>query len=177
MVCYQTEDTAVEPKEPLKLKPEMFCIRCKPYRKIRKNDGSCCQTENAAVAPDEHDENPGESAENTDEDPLEPSRYMRLSNPPLYKYKVKKTGVIFISKEKDRKKAYEEFLLTENAAVAPDEPDENPGEPDENTDEDPLEPGCYHLYKYKVKKTGVIFISKEKDRKKAYEEFLRTKRW
>ena len=124
MVCYQTEDTAVEPTEPLKLKHKMFCIRCKPHRKIRKDDGSLCK----------------------------PYRKIR-----------KNDGCC---------------CQTENVAVAPDgEPDENPGEPDENTDEDPLEPGCYHLYKYKVKKTGVILISKEKDRKKAYEEFLRTKRW
>ena len=31
MVRYQVEDTAVEPKEPLKLKPEMFCIRCNTH--------------------------------------------------------------------------------------------------------------------------------------------------
>ena len=106
MVRYQIEDTAVEPKEPLKLKPNMFCIQCKPYQKIRKDDESCCQTENAAVAPDEPVENPGEPDENTDEDPFEPGCQH------LYKYKVKKTGVIFISKEKERKKACEGFLRT-----------------------------------------------------------------
>ena len=113
-VCCQTEDTVVDPKEPaenpgehiedpLKLNPKMFCLRCKPTRKIRKNDRVRCQTEYATVDPDE---NPGEHVE----DPLEPGRYHQLSNPPVYKYKVKKTGVIFISKEKDRKKAYDEFL-------------------------------------------------------------------
>ena len=48
-------------------------------------------------------------------------------------------------------------------------------------DEDPLEPGHVCLfsmppsYRYTVRKTGEIFTSKQTDRKKAYDEFLRQK--
>ena len=45
-----------------------------------------------------------------DEDPLESCYVTLFSNPPSYKYTVKKTGVVFTSYEKDRKKAYDEFL-------------------------------------------------------------------
>ena len=44
------------------------------------------------------------------EDPLEPGCMVLFSNPPSYKYTVKKTGAMFTSGEKDRKKAYDEFL-------------------------------------------------------------------
>ena len=45
-----------------------------------------------------------------DEDPLEPGCFHLFSNPPSYKYTVKKTGARFTSMETDRKKAYDEFL-------------------------------------------------------------------
>ena len=44
------------------------------------------------------------------EDPLLPGCIILYSNPPSYKYTVKKTGAMFTSGEKDRKKAYVEFL-------------------------------------------------------------------
>ena len=44
------------------------------------------------------------------EDPLEPGCMVLFSNPPAYKYTVKKTGAMFMSGESDREKAYEEFL-------------------------------------------------------------------
>ena len=44
------------------------------------------------------------------EDPLLPGSIALFSNPPSYKYTVKKTGVMFTSTEKDRKKAYADFL-------------------------------------------------------------------
>ena len=45
-----------------------------------------------------------------DEDPLQPGCICLFSNPPSYKYAVKKTGVMFTSNHSDRKKAYAEFL-------------------------------------------------------------------
>ena len=48
-------------------------------------------------------------------------------------------------------------------------------------DEDPFEPGCVCLfsmpppYRYTVRKTGETFASKETDRKKVYDQFLRQK--
>ena len=44
------------------------------------------------------------------EDPLEPGCIVLFSNPPSYKYTVKKTGAMFMSDKSDRKKAYGEFL-------------------------------------------------------------------
>ena len=44
------------------------------------------------------------------EDPLLPGSIVLFSNPPSYKYTVKKTGAMFTSTEKDPKKAYVEFL-------------------------------------------------------------------
>ena len=82
MVSYQTEDTTVNPKEPLKLKPEMFCIRCKSYRKIRKNDRSCCQTEDTTepVEPNEDPKEPVENRKEPDEDPKEPDENPKEPN-------------------------------------------------------------------------------------------------
>ena len=45
-----------------------------------------------------------------DEDPLYPGCICLFSNPPSYKYTVKKTGAMFTSSHSDRKKAYAEFL-------------------------------------------------------------------
>ena len=45
-----------------------------------------------------------------DEDPLQPGCICLFSNPPSYKYVVKKTGEMFTSNHSDRKKAYAEFL-------------------------------------------------------------------
>ena len=47
---------------------------------------------------------------NIDEDPLQPGCICLFSNPPSYKYVVKKTGAMFTSNHSDRKKAYAEFL-------------------------------------------------------------------
>ena len=44
------------------------------------------------------------------EDPLEPGSMVLFSNPPSYKYTVKKIGAMFTSGEADREKAYDEFL-------------------------------------------------------------------
>ena len=44
------------------------------------------------------------------EDPLQPGCICLFSNPPSYKYVVKKTGAMFTSNHSDRKKAYVEFL-------------------------------------------------------------------
>ena len=52
--------------------------------------------------------------EPTEEDPLEPGCFVLFSNPPSYRYTVKKTGVTFNSAETDRKKAYDEFLRDES---------------------------------------------------------------
>ena len=48
--------------------------------------------------------------ENVEEDPLMPGCMVLFSNPPSYKYTVKKTGAMFTSHEKDRKKAYAQFI-------------------------------------------------------------------
>ena len=48
--------------------------------------------------------------EDVEEDPLVPGYIELFSNPPSYKYTVKKTGAQFTSYEKDRKKAYAEFI-------------------------------------------------------------------
>ena len=44
------------------------------------------------------------------EDPLMPGSICLYSNPPSYKYTLKKNGAMFTSKHSDRKKAYEEFV-------------------------------------------------------------------
>ena len=54
------------------------------------------------------------------EDPLLPGSIVLFSNPPSYKYTVKKTGAMFTSGEKDRKKAYAEFLRSGKKYDAPD---------------------------------------------------------
>ena len=54
------------------------------------------------------------------EDPLLPGCIVLFSNPPSYKYTVKKTGAMFTSGEKDRKKAYAEFLRSGKKYDAPD---------------------------------------------------------
>ena len=48
------------------------------------------------------------------EDPLLPGSIVLFSNPPSYKYTVKKTGAMFTSTEKDRKKAYDEFAAVKS---------------------------------------------------------------
>ena len=48
--------------------------------------------------------------EDVEEDPLVSGYIELFSNPPSYKYTVKKTGAQFTSYEKDRKKAYAEFI-------------------------------------------------------------------
>ena len=55
-----------------------------------------------------------------DEDPLLPGSICLFSMPPSYKYTVKKTGAMFTSSEKDRKKAYAEFLRKGEKYDAPD---------------------------------------------------------
>ena len=54
------------------------------------------------------------------EDPLLPGCITLFSMPPSYKYTVKKTGAMFTSSEKDRKKAYAEFLQKGAKHDAPD---------------------------------------------------------
>ena len=54
------------------------------------------------------------------EDPLLPGCITLFSMPPCYKYTVKKTGAMFSSSEKDRKKAYAEFLQRGAKHDAPD---------------------------------------------------------
>ena len=54
------------------------------------------------------------------EDPLLPGRITLFSMTPSYKYTVKKTGGMFTSSEKDRKKAYTEFLQKGAKYDAPD---------------------------------------------------------
>ena len=44
------------------------------------------------------------------EDPLMPGSICLFSNPPSYKYTLKKNGAMFTSSHSDRKKAYEEFV-------------------------------------------------------------------
>ena len=53
------------------------------------------------------------------EDPLLPRSIVLFSNPPSYKYTVKKTGAMFTSTEKDCKKAYDEFLRSGKKYDAP----------------------------------------------------------
>ena len=45
-----------------------------------------------------------------------------FSNPPSYKYTVKKTGEMFTSTEKDRKKAYADFLRRDLAETTRSNP-------------------------------------------------------
>ena len=55
-----------------------------------------------------------------EEDPLAPGHIELFSMPPSYKYTVKKTGAMFTSHEKDRKKAYAEFIRSKRKEDAPD---------------------------------------------------------
>ena len=55
-----------------------------------------------------------------EEDPLMPGHIELFSMPPSYKYTVKKTGAMFTSHEKDRKKAYAEFIRSKRKEDAPD---------------------------------------------------------
>ena len=55
-----------------------------------------------------------------EEDPLMPGSITLFSMPPSYKYTLKKTGAMFPSHEKDRKKAYAEFLRSKRKEDAPD---------------------------------------------------------
>ena len=55
-----------------------------------------------------------------EEDPLMPGSITLFSMPPSYKYTLKKTGAMFTSHEKDRKKAYAEFLRSKRKEDAPD---------------------------------------------------------
>ena len=57
---------------------------------------------------------------NDEEDPLMPGHIELFSMPPSYKYTVKKTGAMFTSHEKDRKKAYAEFVRSKRKEDAPD---------------------------------------------------------
>ena len=66
MVCCQTEDAAVDPKEPdentgehiedpHKFNSKMFCLHSGPTGEIRKGDRICCQAE-YTPEPDEPNE-------------------------------------------------------------------------------------------------------------------------
>ena len=55
-----------------------------------------------------------------EEDPLMPGHIELFSMPPSYKYTLKKTGAMFTSHEKDRKKAYAEFVRSKRNEDAPD---------------------------------------------------------
>ena len=54
------------------------------------------------------------------EDPLLPGCIVLFSNPPSYKYTLKKNGAMFASSHSDRKKAYEEFLRKGEKTDPPD---------------------------------------------------------
>ena len=54
------------------------------------------------------------------EDPLMPGSICLFSNPPSYKYTLKKNGAMFTSKHSDRKKAYEEFVKNNEKTDPPD---------------------------------------------------------
>ena len=56
------------------------------------------------------------------EDPLMPGHIELFSMPPSYKYTVKKTGAMFTSHEKDRKKAYAEFIRSKRKEDARGDP-------------------------------------------------------
>ena len=58
--------------------------------------------------------------DDVEEDPLMPGHIELFSMPPSYKYTVKKTGAMFTSHEKDRKKAYAEFIRSKRKEDAPD---------------------------------------------------------
>ena len=58
--------------------------------------------------------------DDVEEDPLIPGHIELFSIPPSYKYTVKKTGAMFTSHEKDRKKAYTEFIRSKRKKDAPD---------------------------------------------------------
>ena len=58
--------------------------------------------------------------EDVEEDPLMPGCMVLFSNPPSYKYTLKKNGAMFTSHEKDRKKAYAEFIRSKRKEDAPD---------------------------------------------------------
>ena len=54
------------------------------------------------------------------EDPLLPGRICLFSNPPSYKYTLRKNGAMFTSRHSDRKKAYEEFVKNNEKTDPPD---------------------------------------------------------
>ena len=60
--------------------------------------------------------------EDVEEDPLVSGYIELFSNPPSYKYTVKKTGAQFTSYEKDRKKAYAEFVRSKRKGDTRDDP-------------------------------------------------------
>ena len=60
--------------------------------------------------------------DDVEEDPLMPGRIELFSMPPSYKYTVKKTGAMFTSHEKDRKKAYAEFIRSKRKGNAREDP-------------------------------------------------------
>ena len=60
--------------------------------------------------------------EDVEEDPLAPGHIELFSMPPSYKYTVKKTGAMFTSHEKDRKKAYTEFIRSKRKEDTRDGP-------------------------------------------------------